>query len=140
MNYQKLMKKEKALELMEFFKKVEKFNQLKRLNNHYNLVGEIKKENESLENEIYNIKKQGLFNNDFYSETNNYLKMEFIANVHRQQYEKTKQLNEENENLKACIKDTNNLINQYEVVGKKLKECHKNLKKEIDKKFHNDCM
>lgn len=140
MNYQKLMRKEKALELVEFFKRVEKLNQLSNLYTQNNVVNSIQKESDLLEIEISAFKDESLYINDFYSELNNSLKMEFIADVHRQKNENGDKLNKETIKLKNFIKSANNMSSQHNIIEKKLKECHENIRREIDKKIQKDCI
>lgn len=139
MNYQKLIRKEKALELVEFVKRIEKFNQLNTLSAQTSVVNKIKKENGVLEMEIAAFKKESLCINDFYSELNNSLKMEFIADTHRQQHETMNQLTAEIKKLEMYKKSVNDLSGQHSVIERKLNECQIDIRKEVNSKIQKDC-
>lgn len=140
MNYQKLIRKEKALELVEFCKRLEKISQLNALNAQVNVVNQAQKENRVLEMEIAAFKKESLSINDFYSELNNSLKMEFIADTHRQQSEAMNQLTAEIKKLEMYKKNINDLSGQHSVIERKLNECQIDLRKEVNSKIQKDCM
>lgn len=140
MDYLKLRRREKALELVEFIKRIDKFNQLKKIGPQNEVVDLIVKEKEILDNKIEGFKNSGSLVNDYYSEFNNSLKMNFVASTHVQTAEKSLLLNQERTTLNQFMTDAKSVTGQHEVIEKKLKKCHEVIKKEMEKKYSRDCL